>query len=380
MPEEGTREVVNHFFGESGEEVEILELDSEVREEYVEYLLENDMVTLRSANPNMLNHPNSRAGNMVSLKRDRAERRADMTIESDDTYFVFYDPEWERVVGRAANIEEGGATEMRIRIDDEKFRGLRDSSGTSLYDTANWVRIHAAEGTPYVMNTSEKAQYKFENANFGNREFEILKWEPHFKSELNPGVLMALQEPVGEAPRVLYIPETEDGSYEEFVESRLESFHEDVETELSGGEVFSGRGRLEVWRPTGRHRSSRLHISGGGSFTPSEAVEKVYDIIDSEGVAQVNIDAEVSESPYVSERLLDDGWHMNGFVPAIGGNYGSYEVSLVRPFDAKEQYVTEGFAGFLDEMGIPYSIDEGDFETRKSLPAEIGVDEGEEAY
>lgn len=376
--------VMDHFFEDrDGREVRIEELDSGNKKDYVTYLLENEKLdSLEPVNGNMLRTPDRPDIEMPQEKK--AIEKAEEVIDSEDTYWVLRGQEG-GVVGHALNEEEGGAAEMRIIIDNEDYRGLRSDEGDSLYDVINDIRISSAEGTPYVFNTSRKAQYKIENTEYDDREFKVLKWGSNFKGFEDEGVLMALEEPEGEAPEEIYLPEIEDNdSYidwngvESMIRERLEEFNDQVETDFRRDYGFDdfesqrdlGLGLEVVDSPSG-NRCYVVNDEGGKK--PDEVIEGLQEERErADYVIEARVDLETPQGVDVVDELVGDGWLVSGFVPDIGGSYDSNELSLVYPQETVDFYATEAIEDFFDQIKLPYRASSGSLEEEKSVDVQVG--------
>mgnify|MGYP006282864597 CR=1 FL=1 len=64
-----------------------------------------------------------------------------------------------------------------------------------------------------------------------------------------------------------------------------------------------------------------------------------------------------------------------GYVPDIGGEYDSHQLSYFFPKSAEEYAVTEGVADHFDKFDIPYrrKNPEDDISEMKSVPVDIGA-------
>lgn len=372
--------VVRHFLSDT--DLVIEELGSGNESDYVKYLLETDRVDVpKSANQGM----------MVSLARNpdtktreqrRAEQQAAEAVEDDDTYFLVMDKERNKpIVGHAKNVEKGRATEMRVEIFDDDYRGLRNGDGESLYDILTDLRLNSAQGTPYVCNLSPKAQYKMENTEFNGGGFEILKWAPAFENEEMPGVLMAYTDGEREdsSPSNLYVPETDDDFLAGFVEETLESFYGDKSTALTSQTSFDDYSDfhgldLEV---NGSARGKKcFRVSGGGNMKFDGVYEQIKEAKeDADDLVEVRVDAEEPDALRVSEQLLDERWLPTGYVPDIGGEYDAHELSFYYPKRADDYSMTERVADHFERFGIPYRKNdpEDSFDDMKSMPVEVGV-------
>lgn len=374
-------EVVRHFFDQEGSGVFIEKLNKDNKDRYADYLTNYERVQVNTTNQNMM-VSHSRRTDIKSPQQRKAEEKAEQRLEDEDDYFLLVDySNSTPVFGQASNILEEGATETRISIDDESYRGIQNSDGETLYDFINSVRIPEAEGTLYVCTMNKKAQYKLENTEFQGDSFQTLKWAPNFKGEYEPGTVMALEKAVGEAPEKLFLPEV-DGQkiVEEFVNEKLEAFHEGpVETELKSSityEDFTEDSDLTLNTERACMGNRCYSITDGGSRQPSDILEELRsckeDVL---GLVEARMDVEAPQTVYVAQDLLDDGWLPSGFVPNIGGNYSSYEMSFIFPNEAVNFYMTEGVRDLYDTMDIPYrKVDPDDsLEESKSVEVEVGA-------
>jgi len=384
----GEEDAVRHFFG-ADENIFIEELDESNKDDYADYLINSNRVDVRSSNQHMMVGRRSSPG-LKSSKRREAEKKAEERLRSEDDYFLMYDSSGgDSVFGQAVNVWEGGATETRISIDDESYRGMRNPEGESLYEFTNSVRFPEAEGNLYVCAMNKKAQYKLENGSYDGKEFRVLKWAPNFKNEPEPGTIMALENREGEPPERLFIPEMDDGgALKNFVNSRLEEFHEGpVDTELrtdvkyedlesSDRYDFSEGPNLYLRRENACNGNRCATLTDGGSGEPEDIVadlernkEKATSII------EARLDAEIPQSVHVADELLDEGWIPSGFVPNIGGNYDAYEMSFIFPKEPIDFNITEDVKELYDTMGIPYRKHDAEdsLEDSKSMPVEVGV-------
>lgn len=376
-----TETVEEHFFGDSDLVVESLSPDN--KDDFAKYLLETDRVSVaRSTNRNMMRSFKQTTG-MKTRREKKADEEAQQSIDDTDTYFLIRDDSrFNPIVGHAMNVEEGRATELRIEIFDENYHGLRGEDGRSLYDILTELRLRTAKGTPYVCNMSPKAQYKMEKLEYGEGEFEILKWAPAFKDESEQGVLMAFADGRREdEPEKLYVPETEGDFLSEFVEETLESFYGENSTDISSDidyedfDDFDNFNGLRLDRQEAAIGKECLKVTGGGEMSVQEIYEEIAKTREKDRDVEIRVDAEQPMSLKVSEKLLDDRWIPTGYVPDIGGGYDSHELSFFYPESGYDFAITEEVADHFDEFGIPYRKKDPDhsFTEMKSVPVEVGA-------
>lgn len=389
--DKATDEVVKHFFEDSdSRSIVVEELGSENRSLYERYLVQTNKVDVQEINSRLSRMPTY--SNVQTPEETQAERRVRNEIDSDDTYWIFHEEETEEVFGYALNQEEDGVTEMRILIDDEDYQGMRNGE-KSFYDMMNEVRIDAAQGIPYVFNKHRNAQYKIENTVNDGRQFEFLKLGYGFKGFDDMGIMMALQNRQGEAPDVLYLPETDDLQLAEFVKSSLDGFYNVMDTEIRNSPDFDALGandfglQMDTGYATSRGVSKLVKPNQTvrafeDSMAASEVVNELNRQRDKElergikrnDIMEVRLDAEAPETVEVAESLIEEDWIVSGFVPAIGGDYDQHELSLLYFNEPEDFYVTEGAKRFFDQLGVPYSLagEDTDIADEYSIDAKIG--------